>query len=260
MDNFFELKKIWKNIFKDTDEYIELFFSRKVKPENIYTVLKDNRIASVLFAVPEKINGYRAAYICGVATLPEYRGMGLCKSLMKEAEEDLKKRGFDICFLIPADESLFNFYEVMGYKTRFWLSKKELVYQKNDVTNCFSAEYDYLSLKKFYSQIRCVNKPYRDDDNFKAIYDCYKNVRIYKNGYLFWYKEGEVLKIIEHTLDNIEECVSGLLKDTGFKKAEIISPCGENPYPFAMMKILNKKISENEFSDIYNNYVNLMLN
>ena len=114
MDITYELKKIWKDIFKDTDEYTELFFSRKVKPENTYTVREGDRIVSMVFAVDEKINGLKAAYICGVATIPEYRGRGLCAKLMKEAEDDLKKRGYDICFLIPESESLFDFYGKMG--------------------------------------------------------------------------------------------------------------------------------------------------
>ena len=260
MDITYELKKIWKDIFKDTDEYTELFFSRKVKPENTYTVCEGDRIVSMVFAVDEKINGLKAAYICGVATLPGYRGRGLCAKLMKEAEDDLKKRGYDICFLIPASESLFDFYGKMGYKTRFYLSKRQLICRKKaDITD-YNTEFDFTVMEKFYSEIKCENKPERDYENFKAIYDCYKNVRIYKNGYLLWYKEGDVLKIAEHTLCDIDTRAAELLYDTGLKAAEIISPCGENPYPFAMMKILNKKIPENKFSDIYNNYVNLMLN
>ena len=34
-------------------------------------------------------------------------------------------------------------------------------------------------MEKFYSEIKCENKPERDYENFKAIYDCYKNVRIW---------------------------------------------------------------------------------
>jgi predicted acetyltransferase len=114
-----ETAMLWQDIFQDSDEFINLFFSRVYKPENTLVIKKDFRIISSLQMVPYEIKTIfgiiPAAYICGVCTLPSERGKGVMKTLMAEAMEEMHQRGYLISTLIPASPWLFDFYKKFGY-------------------------------------------------------------------------------------------------------------------------------------------------
>ncbi len=122
------LKQMWKSVFGDTDEYIELFFSRVFTFENSL-VIKDNKVISMVF-FPEyraKICGIErtVGYICGAATLPEYRKKGLMGKLLFEAHNIMMQKGYSASVLIPASESLFDYYAGFGYEKRLSFRKVE---------------------------------------------------------------------------------------------------------------------------------------
>ena len=54
-----------------------------------------------------------------MATLPEFRGRGLQRQLSSYAEKVMAERGGEFCCLVPAEESLFRFYEKQGYVVAF---------------------------------------------------------------------------------------------------------------------------------------------
>ncbi|MDR2774058.1 MAG: GNAT family N-acetyltransferase [Tannerella sp.] len=114
-----EIVMLWQDIFQDSDNFTDLFFSRVYKPENTLVIKKDHRIISSLQMVPYEIKTIfgiiPAAYICGVCTLPSERGKGAMKTLMAEAMEDMHQRGYSISTLIPATPRLFDFYRRFGY-------------------------------------------------------------------------------------------------------------------------------------------------
>lgn len=54
-------------------------------------------------------------YIANLATLEEYRGKGIGKSLIKLAEESAKKAGYKNCSLLAKDAGVKSFYEKLDF-------------------------------------------------------------------------------------------------------------------------------------------------
>jgi len=65
------LKKMWQEIFKDTKEYTELYFSYKFKEGNAFVIRIEDEIISTLYVeytdlfIEGKI--LKGAYFCGFA-------------------------------------------------------------------------------------------------------------------------------------------------------------------------------------------------
>ncbi len=121
-----DMMKLWKDTFHDSNHYIKLVFDTYYRPENAFTVYDGELLIASLLGVEYEFqrkdkNGnrkiYRGFYLCGLATHPDYRRRGIMGELMKQAEESAKTRGFDIAFLIPADDHLRSYYEGKGYAT-----------------------------------------------------------------------------------------------------------------------------------------------
>jgi len=118
-----QLKRIWKSVFSDVDEYIELFFDKKYRKEETLVYVEGGSVKSMLFfpRYDIRVNGriYKAGYICGAATIPGYRGQGLMTLLLKESFRLMLERGDAFSVLIPGEEELYAFYSKYGY-TRFF--------------------------------------------------------------------------------------------------------------------------------------------
>ncbi len=163
-----KLKRLWKISFGDNDDYINLFFSKKFKPK--FTVVFENDegdIVSSLFIQKYKITFYKSflpvAYFCGIATLPEYRKKGIASQLVSFAENYCKKKKIQIFVLVPAEKSLFDYYEKLGYTQVFDKGEEPI--------NFFDANENlYSAFRKFQKYYRvknfCIQKTFSD---FKTI-------------------------------------------------------------------------------------------
>lgn len=110
------LKRMWKTVFKDSDDNISRFFSTWFSPE--LTVVIDNGIqpVSAAYILPvgnlvlqdcERIN---CAMIYAIATRPESRRIGYGEAVTKEAARIAAQKGFPAVVLKPENDSLFEFY------------------------------------------------------------------------------------------------------------------------------------------------------
>lgn len=107
------LRHLWKEAFKDTDAFLDVFWETAFSKERSRCIIIDNTVAAALywFDCEEKI-----AYIYAVATAKEFRGQGLCHKLMKDTHEHLKSKGYVGVILVPGSAELFRLYEDMGYR------------------------------------------------------------------------------------------------------------------------------------------------
>ena len=64
------LKALWREVFGDTDEYIDAFFQNVYQPGMASVIEEDGTVVAAAYAVP--FGAVR--YIFAVATRPEYRG------------------------------------------------------------------------------------------------------------------------------------------------------------------------------------------
>ena len=77
--------------------------------------------------VDESGESRSCGYFYAVCTAPEARGKGVCAKLMQYAEQNC---GYDYASLVPAEESLFEFYRKLGYQTVFYQKKYSVFSEK----------------------------------------------------------------------------------------------------------------------------------
>ncbi|MDR1735356.1 MAG: GNAT family N-acetyltransferase [Oscillospiraceae bacterium] len=111
-----DLRELWRVCFNEDWGA----FEREYDPDRAFVAAEDGKNpVSTLHFIPQTINlphqEISAAYILGVATLPEYRGRGLAGALVEKALDGLCLRGVALAFLIPASAGLARFYARFGF-------------------------------------------------------------------------------------------------------------------------------------------------
>lgn len=110
---------LWKEVFHDSEPFLELYFSRRFTPENTYTIQTGGRLLSAMQSLSYRVRYrgrlLRAGYVSGLATRADLRGRGLGTRLLRSVHCDLSRRGRHLSLLIPASERLFDYYKRLGY-------------------------------------------------------------------------------------------------------------------------------------------------
>lgn len=123
MDKKQKLIELWQLCFDDTEAFIQLYFDRVYKEENALTIESNGALVSALQIIPYTMNfcgsELNVAYISGACTHPAYRGKGYMGELLEEAFRVMRRQGFDLTALIPANPSLFEYYRRYGYTEIF---------------------------------------------------------------------------------------------------------------------------------------------
>ena len=111
-----QLKKIWKETFHDTDRFIDWYFAERFFPDHSACAEENGRIVSVCHILPAKqyLRGkvLPCGLLNGVATLPEYRGRGLMKDVIRFLYPLLSDQGI---YLMPNTPAAFAIYEPCGH-------------------------------------------------------------------------------------------------------------------------------------------------
>lgn len=133
-----ETRQLWELCFKDDKEFTELYFKLRYKDERNRGIYENGRLIAALQVIPYPMKyGNRiisTGYISGACTHPSFRSKGVMKQLLEETHRQMYKDNIWLSILIPAEESLFDYYQKAGYATVFKYSL-ESVYistQKND--------------------------------------------------------------------------------------------------------------------------------
>lgn len=126
-----QLKKLWKTCFGDEDTYINLYFDYKYKPEETAVLLWDREIVAMTTMIPAHMvmaNGevFNISMLYAIATHPGFQGKGLSTRIMDFCHTHLKSQNKDHSILVPAQESLFDFYGKRGYKDGFYIREVTL--------------------------------------------------------------------------------------------------------------------------------------
>lgn len=157
-----DMKDLWKQTFHDSDSYINLVFDTYYSLENSFARYHENRIIAALLCIPYEFQILtnegekrllRGMYLCGLATHPDWRRRGIMGSLMKEAEDQIKQRGFDLTFLIPADGHLRDYYKRSGYENASWRYSMTLLKDDKGGNETAKATHIY-SIKDFFTEGR----------------------------------------------------------------------------------------------------------
>ncbi len=107
------LKELFKNVFDENDEALELFFKRIFEPEICYVCYEGDELISMVYIIPTTLNGRKAGYLYAAATKDEFRGAGIMKGLIHYA---LSITAQEVCITLPASDSLYDYYGGLGFK------------------------------------------------------------------------------------------------------------------------------------------------
>lgn len=118
-----QLRALWKEAFGDTDEFFHTFEKTAFSPSRCRCAVLQDRIVAALYWFDCEFMHKPIAYIYGVATAKDFRGQGFCHMLMHETHKHLTKQGYIGALLSPAGESLFDFYNSIGYKTSTYIEE-----------------------------------------------------------------------------------------------------------------------------------------
>ena len=109
------LRHLWQQAFGDSDTFLDGFFRTGFAPERCRCLVEADVPVAALYWFDAEYAGSRFAYMYAVATDPAFRGQGLCHRLMADTHNLLAQLGYAGTLLVPAGDSLRNFYAGIGY-------------------------------------------------------------------------------------------------------------------------------------------------
>lgn len=110
-----QLQALWQLAFGDSPAFIQGFFETGYDRECCRRISMDGRIAAALYWFDTQWEGGKLAYLYAVATHPDFRNRGLCRTLMADAHRVLTERGYAGTLLTPAEPGLRRMYGTFGY-------------------------------------------------------------------------------------------------------------------------------------------------
>ena len=128
-----QYKVLWKKSFGDTDDFIDFVFKNVCKPEYACTIERNGKLISALQLIPYSLNYFgniiKVGYIYGACTHPLARNQGFMRKLLFQVFSKMKREGYMMSIIVPAEPWLFDYYASCGFTNAFDVS--ESVYTLN---------------------------------------------------------------------------------------------------------------------------------
>ena len=114
---------MWKTVFGDSDEYMEIYFREKYRNENTLIYFESGKAVSSLQMLPFDFSFHGSeipvAYFSGLCTLPEARKKGFMGALIKKSFGEMDEKGIPLAILVPQDKTVMKFYRQFGFTQTF---------------------------------------------------------------------------------------------------------------------------------------------
>ena len=108
------LRALFTEAFGDED-FTDLFFQQGYSRERCLAAF-DGALLGALHWFDCTLDGEKAAYVYGIAAFKAQRGRGIGSELIRAALAELDRAGYAQILLVPAEESLFGYYERFGFR------------------------------------------------------------------------------------------------------------------------------------------------
>lgn len=147
------LKSLWADCFGDKEAYIDGFFSLLPSLGTALSAVYEGRVCGSTYILEDMqlyLDGRTqpVALIYAVAVEAGCRRLGIGRELVQKAVELAKKRGAEHIVTLPAEKSLYGWYEkVCGFKCRLYRQTKLLETMDMGVVKRISAE-EYSALRE----------------------------------------------------------------------------------------------------------------
>lgn len=118
------LQTLWQLCFGEGPEIVAPLFRQLYRPGRGLVLEADGVICSMLLSIPLELvsgDGTRlpADYFYAFCTHPGAQGKGYGRALLRWAEERANAKGCAAAVMVPGEESLFGFYQRLGYRRAF---------------------------------------------------------------------------------------------------------------------------------------------
>lgn len=263
-----QIRKLWELCFPDDSGFNDWFFENKFDYKNTLLYLENDFICAMLQEIPEFINNIgKATYIYGACTHKEYRRKGIMSLLLKKSFENDIKKNIKASVLIPAEEWLFDFYGLFGYKPDFYIGNDIIEYSGTNVKNADVADINDIDEINYLYESVLSDRNYikRTYDDWIIIINMFKdlNGEVYclkENGKItacafVWLSDLYAQEILFSEYNYAVELANQIMKINNKSKMKITTPKTNNIKKFGAIKL---------HSDINNNdldyYMNLMFN
>lgn len=110
------LRRLMRSAFGESEEFLDKFFTVAFSPERARVALEGDEIVAALYWFDCEYLGLRTAYLYAIATDAAHRGRGFGSLLVLDTVKHLSSLGYSSVLLVPANQSLFGFYEKLGFK------------------------------------------------------------------------------------------------------------------------------------------------
>ena len=131
-----QTKALWDKCFSEEDKrFVDFYFEKRYNEQDNIHIEKDGKVVSAMQLISYPFSYYGktigCSYLSGCCTDPEYRSQGLMNDLIIKALNQAKNNGACFAALIPASESLFNYYEGTNFIPTFDYSKIRIKRQQS---------------------------------------------------------------------------------------------------------------------------------
>lgn len=114
---------MWKTVFGDPDDYMEIYFRHKYRNEQTLLYMVREKAVASLQMLPYQFTfcgtEIPVIYLSGVCTLPEARKRGYARLLLIRSLEEARLKGVPLILLVPQEKWLLRFYDKFGFATTF---------------------------------------------------------------------------------------------------------------------------------------------
>ncbi|MBQ7106941.1 MAG: GNAT family N-acetyltransferase [Clostridia bacterium] len=213
-------KKLHMDTFKgETENSTNGLLSRFFK--DCFFIQKDGEIISQLFVISATLNDNSVGYIYAAATKPEFRSKGLMRSLIEKAKEY-----YDVLALKPAEQSLYNYYEKLGFTTAFYNNEITEIKGNNTIEIKKIKDIDeFIAVRNLLLPENSLNLCDEALEYVLEQYEVYTDKGDLKQNLAVFYVEDGVVNIRELLSDeNRDVFVASILKLTNCNKLSALVP------------------------------------
>ena len=202
-----KLKKLWLSCFSEREEAAESFFKRNIDTCHGYCACDDNKIIAALYLIDCALCGRKAHYLCGAATLPDYRKKGVMSELIEFALADAAERGDSYSALLPANEKLYGYYAARGYVPCGASCTAVFSCEEQGVFSSGKPDIEKLQAECFKDKFLLWNKDYID---FAAEYYACYGVEPVKsaNAFALYERKGDFADVFYAAFNDLKELKS----------------------------------------------------
>lgn len=114
------LKDLWNCIFKDEEDFVDMFMEKYFKKGNAVAYKKDDKIIAMVYFFWGEIadsssKKIKTSFLYAVGTHPDYRKKGYMKKLLEFAFDYNREKGCEVCLVVSALDCM-GLYETSGMK------------------------------------------------------------------------------------------------------------------------------------------------